>query len=262
MNHRTIALLMVLSVPIASANTADIPSLSGSGTERFIAGWWTSDGATVPAATTQYAPIFGDGAPRTTETDILAHATFYYNVTNFRVVSNTAACGTLGAGERFTFILRKNQAATTLSGSCTSESAANSFTLDTDIVAIAPGDRLSISVMSDATLLGRSLRAGVSLEGYKTITVTTIPVVDMTNEMLETVEMLLPLLTYVGFVIWAEISKTPLMYLLALLAGITATLSVWTTVESLRILVVASVAFVGYRAFEAWENRRDFVVEN
>lgn len=250
-------LFFLLFLPQVSADTADIPALTGTGTERFIAAWWTSDGATIPAATTQYTPIFGDGAPRTTETDILAQATFYYNVTNFRVVSNTAACGALGAGETFTFVLRKNQAATTLTGSCTSGSAANSFTLDTDIVAIAPGDRLSISVMSDASILGRALRAGVSLEGFKTITVTTTPVVDMTNEMLDTVILVMPLIAFIGAVIWAEMTKEFYVYLLAIVAGGIAMVNLFAQFMPIAVIVVGATVLLALRAYDTFQGIKE-----
>lgn len=212
------------------AGTVEIPELTGTGTgtaeTRFIAGWYSTDGATIPALATQYSSLFGDSSPRTTETDILVSATMYYNVTNFQVVANVAACGSLGVGEQFTIVLRKNQVATSLTGVCLSTAAAGSFTVDTDIVALVPGDTLSISFTSTATLLGRSIRVGVSLEGFKSVPVsvvivteasntefvteeteiefTTDPWIDMVNEILEAITAFLPLIIAFAFLVVGE----------------------------------------------------------
>lgn len=245
--------LALLLVPMATAQTADIPALVGNGTERFIAGWYSSNGATIPAQTTQFFPLFGDSSPRTTETDSLVHATMHYNITNFRVVSNAAACGGLGVGETFSLVLRKNQVATTLTGSCSDTSAANSFTLDTDIVSVQPGDRLSISVMSTALLVGRALRIGVSLEGFKTIEITTNPVSDMVNEILDAFTAIAPFIALILVVIWAEVTREILIYALGIIVAGVAMVAIWTEIESLRIVIGAVALFLAVRGFTEYK---------
>lgn len=260
---RILILSLLFLVPAVSANTADIPALTGTGTtvERFVAGWATSDGATVPAGNTQYFAMFGDSAPRNTESDIAAQATFHYNITNFRVASNVAACGGLTGAQTFTFAVRLNGADTALTGTCTSASAANSFTLATDIVAVAPGDRLTIRVTQVGAILGVTLRAGLTLEGFKTIPVNimTTPVPDMVNEMLETFNVLAPLLLFAVLVAWAEISRDLLVYVLALACGVVMIPLLWSEMTALTLVLVAAVALIAYRAFEEYESNKEAI---
>lgn len=254
--------LLVLLTPVAAADTADIPALSGSGIERFVAGWYASDGATVPAGATQFMALYGFVSPRNAETDVVAQATFYYNVTNFRVSASTANCGGLGIGQSFTFALRLNAADTALTGSCVNGAAANSFTLDTDIVAIAPGDRLTMRVTQIGAVLGVALRVGITLEGFKTVNITTEPVVDMVNEMLETFYVVAPFLTLFGLIVWAEQSKELLIYIVAIIAGSIAVATQATELNALRIVEVAILLLLVIRAFFVYEDTKGEVEEN
>lgn len=131
----------------------------------FPVGSWTADGATIPGLTTQYFPMFGDTAPRNTESDVVVQATLNFNATNLRVSSNIAACGGLTAGETFTFALRKNGVDTSLLVVCTSGTALNEALTDSDVVPVSIGDRLTYRVTSAGTILGVPLRVGVTLQG-------------------------------------------------------------------------------------------------
>lgn len=266
-----LSLIILLGLsPAVLAQTADIPALTGTGTgtvtERFIAGWYSSDGSTVPAATTQYAGLFGDSSPRTTETDVLAQATFYYNVTNFRIAANVAACGTLGAGEQFNFVLRKNMVATSLTGTCLATATANSFTVDTDIVAIVPGDSLSISVQSTASLLGRALRVGISLEGFKSLPVNvdviTDPVPDMTNEILDAFSAIVPFLALILVIVWAEITREWLIYILGVFIAGIAMVAVWSEIESLRLVIAGTAILLVARAYFTFQDDKTAISED
>jgi hypothetical protein len=146
----------------------------------FIAGWSTLDGQTQVGGATVFFAVFGDSAARTTETDVLAQATFAYNVTNLRVVSGPATGGNVNVGESFTITFRVNQVNTALTGTCVGGAAANSFTLDTDVVPIVAGDRLSYSIALAGTVLTRNPRLGITLEGYLTQTTITEEVNEMT----------------------------------------------------------------------------------
>lgn len=243
--------------PLSSADTADIPALTGTGvgnaTERFIASWVTVDGETQIGGTTQFLAMFGDSAARNTETDQTAQATFHYNVTNLRVAAGAANCGNLLVGETITITFRLNAANTALTGTCAGGAAANSFTLDTDIVAIAPGDRLTYSVALTGTVLTRSPRLGITLEGFKqipvTTNVTTDPVIDMVNELLEVVNLIAPIALMILALVWAELSKEWLVYVLAAVAGIQAVVTLWNDVESLRVILIAAIILTLARGY-------------
>lgn len=247
-----------------SADTADIPALTGTGTgnatERFIAAWATTDGATIPAGSTQYMGMFGDSSPRTTETDVLAQVGFHYNVTNLRISANLAGCGGLSGAQTFSFALRKNGADTILQGNCTATTPINAALIDTDTVAIVPGDRLSFRVTINGAVLGVALRVGITLEGSKLIPVTvdvlTDPVVDMTNELLEVVNLLMPIVFLVLAVIWAEITKEWLVHILGTVCGIAAVLAVWTEIESLRAILIGATALVVFRGFYLYDQHK------
>lgn len=180
--RRSLPFLFLLSlIPSVAGQQETVPLDAGEAEYRFIAGWVTGDGASVPAGGTQFFAMFGDSSPRSSETDITGQATFYYNVTNFRVSAGTANCGGLGAGQSFSFAVRKNAEDTILTGSCVNGAAANSFTLDTDTVAVEPGDRLTMSVTLAGGILGAALRIGLTLEGFKTVPVTGSVTVDHPN---------------------------------------------------------------------------------
>lgn len=264
MQVRYLLLASILFAPGISAQTADIPALTGTGTaeERFIAGWATADGGSVPVGTTQFMTLFGDSAPRNTQTDSIAQATFNYTATNFRVSANVANCGGLGAGQSFSFALQKNGVDTTLTGSCVNGAAANSFTLDTDTVSIVVGDRLNFRVSATGGVLAPAIRVGLSLEGFKEIPVeiTTEPVPDMTNEIIDAFNLIAPILFFVIAVIWAEITKHEIPYLLAVLLGMAATLAVWTEIEGLRFALVIATLGIAFRAYQEYDRAKG--VEN
>jgi hypothetical protein len=248
-------------VPPVYADTADIPALTGTGTgnatAHFIAAWVTLDGGTQVGGATVFSALFGDSAARTTETDVIAGAPFAYNVTNLRITSGPANCGNLAnAGETFTIVLRKNGAATALTGTCVFGAAAGSFTLDTDIVSILPGDDLSFSIALTGTVLTRSARMSFTMDGYKlapvTTQVTTDPVIDMVNELLEVVNLIAPITLMILALIWAELSKEWLVYVLAAVAGIQAVVTLWNEVESLRVILAAAIVLILARGYFAY----------
>lgn len=260
------ALILIGGVPTVQADTADIPALTGTGTgnatAHFIAAWVSLDGSTSVGGATLFTALFGDSAARTTETDVIAGAPFAYNVTNLRITSGPTNCGNLaGAGELFTVILRKNGASTALTGTCAFGAAAGSFTLDTDVVSILPGDDLSFSLALTGTVLTRNARLSFTMDGYKNASVitnvVTDPVVDMTNELLEVVNLIAPIIFMLLLLIWAEMSKEWLIHILAALAGSIAVAAVWTEIESLRILLVATTLLIVARGYFTYRTEND-----
>lgn len=183
--------IFLLILPNAIADTADIPVLTGTGQYKFLGGWYEPDGATIPAGGTQFMPLFGDSAPRNLETDVMVAAPFNYTVSNLTLVSNLAGCGGLTGGATMTTTLRKNQVDTALSIVCTSATAAGAILVDSDIVTIMKGDRLSFST-TQTGIIGVSMRVGISLEAYRNMTITTMEVLDMTNEILDAMLVFLP----------------------------------------------------------------------
>lgn len=71
------------------------------------------------------------------------------------------------------------------------------------------------------------------------------------NDLTEFFNLIAPLLFFVVLTIWAERTKEPLMYVVAILAGIFAITTLWTEVETLRILLLAVVALVAWLGLEA-----------
>lgn len=255
--------LLLLLVPVASADTADIPELTVNPvpfTYRFIAAWLTNDGASITVGSTQFYSMFGDSAPRTTETDQVNQAPFSFNITNFRVSAAVANCGGLGAGQTLIYVIRLNQVNTILQGNCTVGAAQHSFTLDTDIVAVNAGDRLTVSVTLTGGVTAVGPRVGISLEGYVndlTGQGTTEPVIDMVNELLEVVNLTLPIVFLILILVWAEISKEWLVYVLALVTATVAVINVWTEIESLRILLIAAAVLIFVRGYAVWEDWKE-----
>lgn len=72
----------------------------------------------------------------------------------------------------------------------------------------------------------------------------TIEQVDNVNEILETLEMFAPIIAMVLIFIWAEITRHWMVYLLAAVAGITATISVWEEIAEIRLLVVTGTIII------------------
>lgn len=253
---KRILFIALLAVPLATANTAEIPALTGYGTAHFAAAWTSLDGQTSVGGAPVFSAIFGDSAARTTETDVIAGATFRYNVTNLRVTSGPANCGNLGAGETLTITLRRNLANSILSATCAGGAAAGSFTLDTDVIEIMPGDDLSFAISLAGTTLLRSPRLGITMEGYSNVTIQTEPVPDMVNEMLETVNVILPLVAFILVIIWAEITRELFVYILAIITGAVAIVALWPDVVALRLILVASLPLVAIRGWTAFEEHR------
>lgn len=255
--------LAILTVPTVAADTADIPELTVNPmpfTYRFIAAWLTNDGASITVGGTLFYSMFGDSSPRTTETDQLAQAPFSFNMTNFRVSAGLANCGGLGVGQNLAYIVRVNQVNSILQGNCTFGAAQHSFTLDTDIVQVNVGDRLTISVTLTGGVTAVGPRVGLSLEGYVnslTGSGTTVEVVDMVNELLEVVNLTAPILFMLLALIWAEASKEYLIHILAALAGSIAVLSIWTEIESLRIILVATTFMILARAYFTYRTENE-----
>lgn len=150
-------------IPLVSSTTID---------DVFNAASYSSDNANIGGVlpTTIYSPLYGDSAPRNAESEILVQAPISYIITNFRVSSNVANCGTLTGTETFVVIFRKNQVDTSLTGSCAAGASAGSSTLDTDIVSVSAGDRLSISISVTGTILQRQVRLGVTATGIVSTT--------------------------------------------------------------------------------------------
>lgn len=247
-SHVAVVCLAVLSAPLVMADTADIPSLTGGGLYRFPAAWYTPDGATLAPASTTYSSLFGDSAPRTSELDVRIETTFTYNLTNLRLLVNANGCGGLTIGQSLSVTVRKNGVDTALSQGCASGAmSGDTIGPDTDNVSVVSGDDLTISyVYVGATPL--SLKIGVSLEGIRLMNITTNPVVDMTNESLETFNVFAPLLFFFLIVVWAEYSKEWSLFLLAAVFG--TIIAVWlpTDIDLLRLLILGATVYLVVRA--------------
>lgn len=252
--------------PLTNADTADIPALTVNPitipySYHFNAIWLTNDGASLSVGSTQFYSAYGDSAPLPAEVDQTAQAPFAYNITNFRVAAASANCGGLGAGQSLTYIVRRNAANTVLQGNCTNGAAQNSFTVDTDILQVNAGDRITVSVTLTGGITAVGPRVGITAEGYRNVTTqslegTTLAVVDMVNELLEVVNLVMPIVFLILALVWAELSKEWLVYALAGIAGIIATIAVWTEIETLRILLVAATLLILARGYFA---RRDLI---
>jgi len=115
-------------------------------------------------------PLFGGSAPLASESNVEAEAVFRYNITNFRVQSNTAGCGGLSGADTFTFAVRQNLVDTSLQANCTSATPAGATLLDTDVVEVLPGDVLTLRVTRTAGFFGQTLMVGITLEGSSNLT--------------------------------------------------------------------------------------------
>lgn len=80
-----------------------------------------------------------------------------------------------------------------------------------------------------------------------------------TNEILQSFNFIAPLLFFVLILIWAETTKEYLIYLLAIVVGGTATVSIWSEIESLRFVVIVIILLLVVRGmhfyFRANSNR-------
>ncbi len=77
------------------------------------------------------------------------------------------------------------------------------------------------------------------------------------NDTLEVFALLMPLLLFVILIFWAEQSGEWLIYVLALLAGSTATLTLWDEITDARLLLVGSMLVCMARAYWHLMNDRD-----
>lgn len=68
-----------------------------------------------------------------------------------------------------------------------------------------------------------------------------------TNEILQSFNFIAPLLFFVLILIWAETTKEYLIYLLAVVVGATATVSIWSEIESLRFVVIVIILLLVVR---------------
>lgn len=74
------------------------------------------------------------------------------------------------------------------------------------------------------------------------------------SELIEAVNLTLPLVFFVGLLVWAEVTKSMLIYIVAALAGALATIAIWADVESMRVIVLSATVLVIARAAYEYEH--------
>lgn len=77
------------------------------------------------------------------------------------------------------------------------------------------------------------------------------------NDLIEFFNLLAPLLFFVGIVIWAEITREPLIYVLGVTAGIFLVVDLWAEIASSRMIILGFVALVATRGILAALEMRD-----
>lgn len=172
-NYAVLAFLLLAGLAVGiTPVAAQTPTVTGTDygnqTMPFPAIWATNDGGSIGVGQTLYFAATGDSSARTSEDQQDAKAPFAYTLTNFYVVSGVANCGGLGTGQSIAFAVRINHVDTALTGTCANGAAADSFTLDTDTVAVAQGDIVTVRATMTGGLVGSSMTVGVTATGYTT----------------------------------------------------------------------------------------------
>lgn len=257
---RVFLIILVVLVPTSLAQTAHIPELNGSGNYRFIAGWQTWDGATIPPGNNiRFSPLFGDSSPRIDQDESFAVATFNYTVTNLTVIPQEDNCGLAVAGPFYTFTLRINGVDTILSLRCTDSDNQYETIIDNDTVSVTAGDRLNIAI-SLSGVVTSNLRAGLSLEGSRTVNITTEEVPDTTNEIIDATVFFFPILLFLAFLlIGFVISRKAILFdLLTVVIGIFAVVSLPNELAELRYVIIGIGIFAIAKLFVSIFNDEDW----
>lgn len=72
------------------------------------------------------------------------------------------------------------------------------------------------------------------------------------NDLLEAFNSLAPLLLFLLVVIWAEITREPLVYALAVVVGGIAVVAIWSEIASLRLALIGVITLVAMRGYLAY----------
>lgn len=81
------------------------------------------------------------------------------------------------------------------------------------------------------------------------------------NEILDTLAVFTPLLAFLIAAVWAEMSRDILVYILTVVAGITATVTLWEPVAAARMVLVGAILLLCYRTFETYQEDLKMEVE-
>lgn len=82
------------------------------------------------------------------------------------------------------------------------------------------------------------------------------------NVVLNAVVLIAPLLVFVALIIWAEMSREPLVYVLAILAGMSAVLLLPTALIPIRLMIVGTMILLGLRAYFAVQENKHRIEES
>lgn len=79
---------------------------------------------------------------------------------------------------------------------------------------------------------------------------------DTMNDLIEFFNLVAPLLFFVGVLVWAETTKEPLVYALAILCGGVFVVAMWSEIVVLRWLTIGLIVLVGARGFFAYQEMK------
>lgn len=226
-------LIVIIATPVVTADTV-----------KFIAGNYASDASSIIGPNTvEHAAIFGNAGTATSPDGLQTIVLFNHTVTNFTVIANTPGCGSYVAGESVRISLQHIQLGIAIfSVDCLGNAVDNQVFVDNTTFNLTMGDSLMLAFenINTPVAISRQVRVGVSFEGIVNTTVTP----DMVNEIIEALNLFLPLIVFVLLILWAEVSRIWLVYILAILAGVITITSLWTEVENLRVITVGALLLV------------------
>lgn len=79
---------------------------------------------------------------------------------------------------------------------------------------------------------------------------------NMTLDLIEFGNLWAPIVAFILLIIWAEIRREWPLYLIAILGGSIAVIAIWNEIESLRVILVTSMAILGLLCFLEIQNSR------
>lgn len=209
----------------------------------FVAANFVAIDPQIPAGGARFASLFSVNHIQNDLTLVQSAAPLDYTATNMTLVSNGNTCGmtALEPSDNITVTLMVNEIATDLSVVCPDTAVTDEIFFDNSTVTIRRGDRVVLRLSAMGGALPQDPEFSVTIEGK---------VIDTTNETLETVTIFLPILLFVGAIIWAERTREMWIYVLAALAGATSVITLPEGTGEVRVLMVLAIVAIVIRLIQ------------
>lgn len=107
------------------------------------------------------------------------------------------------------------------------------------------------------TCTGCNSTGGNTTVGNLTVTIEEEPVTPENDGILAALVVLLPIVLFLALLLWAELTKEFVIYLLTTIVGISVVLGLWDELGGIRFVLIAITLFCTTRIYRLWTETRD-----